>query len=106
MQRGNGDYQVWEPDLVAEIIGNLARVARGEIAVSEANIGSQRREVVPDDVKLFVWKRDNGRCVKCGSRTKLEYDHIIPVSQGGSNTARNIQLLCETCNRSKGAHVA
>ena len=61
-----------------------------------------RREPIPDDVKLFVWKRDGGRCVKCGSREKLEFDHIIPLSKGGSNTARNIQLLCEKCNREKG----
>jgi hypothetical protein len=26
-------------------------------------------------------------------------------SQGGGNTARNLQLLCETCNRSKGASI-
>ena len=58
---------------------------------------------IPDDAKLFVWQRDNGRCVICGSQEKLEYDHIIPISKGGSNTARNIQLLCEKHNRSKGA---
>lgn len=61
-----------------------------------------RREVIRDDVKMYVWKRDGGGCVKCGSQEKLEFDHIIPVSKGGSNTARNIQLLCESCNRSKG----
>ncbi|MBF0103144.1 MAG: HNH endonuclease, partial [Desulfobacterales bacterium] len=38
---------------------------------------------------------------RCGSRENLEYDHIIPVSKGGSNTARNIELLCEKCNREK-----
>jgi len=59
------------------------------------------RKPIPDDVKMFVWNRDNGKCVKCGSRENLEFDHIIPVSKGGSNTARNIQLLCEKCNRSK-----
>jgi 5-methylcytosine-specific restriction endonuclease McrA len=41
--------------------------------------------------------------VKCGSQRSLEFDHIIPVALGGSNTARNIQLLCEGCNRAKGA---
>lgn len=35
----------------------------------------------------------------------LEYDHIVPVSRGGSNTARNVELLCEVCNRSKGDRI-
>jgi 5-methylcytosine-specific restriction endonuclease McrA len=60
-----------------------------------------KREPISDDVKIFVWNRDGGQCVKCGSKNNLEYDHIIPASKGGSSTARNIQLLCEYCNRSK-----
>jgi Holliday junction resolvasome RuvABC ATP-dependent DNA helicase subunit len=63
------------------------------------------RQPIPDDVKMFVWQRDGGHCAKCGSQENLEYDHIIPVSKGGSNTARNIQLLCERCNRSKSANI-
>ncbi|WP_408962540.1 HNH endonuclease [Pseudanabaena mucicola] len=54
---------------------------------------------------MEVWRRDSGQCVKCSSRENLEYDHIIPVSKGGSNTTRNIELLCEACNRSKGANI-
>jgi 5-methylcytosine-specific restriction endonuclease McrA len=64
-----------------------------------------KREPIPDSVRLFVWQRDKGQCVKCGSRERLEFDHIIPIIAGGSNTERNIQLLCESCNRSKGATV-
>ncbi|OGQ94556.1 MAG: hypothetical protein A2521_05150 [Deltaproteobacteria bacterium RIFOXYD12_FULL_57_12] len=60
---------------------------------------------VPSNVKIAVWRRDNGKCVGCGSQEKLEYDHIIPVSKGGSNTERNIQLLCEKCNRQKSARI-
>ena len=56
---------------------------------------------IPASVKREVWRRDEGHCVECGSRENLEYDHIIPFSKGGSNTARNIQLLCERCNREK-----
>lgn len=59
------------------------------------------RKPIPDDVKMFVWQRDGGKCVKCGHDESLEFDHIIPVAKGGSNTERNIQLLCEKCNREK-----
>lgn len=55
---------------------------------------------------LAVWKRDLGKCVQCGSQEKLEYDHVIPVSKGGSNTERNIQILCEKCNRMKSNSIA
>lgn len=63
------------------------------------------REPIPESVRLFVWQRDQGRCVKCESQERLEFDHVIPIALGGSNTERNIQLLCETCNRSKGANI-
>jgi 5-methylcytosine-specific restriction endonuclease McrA len=66
---------------------------------------SARRERIPDEVKRFVWQRDQGKCVRCGSNKRLEFDHIIPISKGGSNTERNIQLLCEKCNREKGGHL-
>jgi len=66
---------------------------------------SSSRPRIPERVRIEVWRRDEGKCVKCGSREKLEYDHIIPLSKGGSNTARNIELLCEKCNRSKGGNI-
>jgi hypothetical protein len=64
-----------------------------------------RRERIPEDVRIFVWCRDEGKCVLCGSQENLEFDHVIPVSRGGGNGSRNIQLLCERCNRAKGAAV-
>jgi len=64
-----------------------------------------KREHISEDVRIYVWRRDEGKCVYCNSNHKLEYDHIIPVSKGGSNTSRNIQLLCEPCNRSKSAKI-
>ena len=60
-----------------------------------------KRPRIPEDIRIKVWQRDEGKCARCGSREKLEYDHIVPISKGGSNTLRNIELLCEGCNRSK-----
>jgi hypothetical protein len=59
------------------------------------------REQIPEEVRIYVWRRDNGRCVKCNGDKDLEFDHIIPISEGGSNTERNIQLLCAKCNKEK-----
>ena len=60
-----------------------------------------RSRHIEQSIKDDVWNRDNGKCVECGSNEKLEFDHIIPFSKGSSNTYRNIQLLCEPCNRTK-----
>lgn len=60
-----------------------------------------RSRYIPERVRHKVWRRDMGRCVECGTKKLLEFDHIIPFSKGGNNTVRNIQLLCENCNRSK-----
>jgi 5-methylcytosine-specific restriction endonuclease McrA len=60
-----------------------------------------QRSRVPDDVKQLVWRRDGGRCQNCNSTTELQYDHIIPVSMGGSSNPENIELLCGPCNRAK-----
>ena len=66
----------------------------------EKEIDSGR--IIPSAIKLEVWKRDNGRCIICGSRNNLHFDHIIPYSKGGSSlVAENIQLLCARHNLEK-----
>jgi hypothetical protein len=58
--------------------------------------------LIPTDVKLAVWKRDQGKCVVCGSSDNLHFDHIIPYSRGGSSlVAENIQLMCARHNLAK-----
>jgi len=62
--------------------------------------------LIPASVKLAVWKRDHGRCVKCGSQDNIHFDHIIPYSKGGSSlVVENIQILCARHNLAKRARI-
>jgi len=61
-----------------------------------------RRRIIPTKVKLEVWKRDEGRCTKCGSSDELHFDHILPFAKGGTSlTSANVQLLCARHNIQK-----
>lgn len=47
----------------------------------------------------------NNQCACCAINIEDGYhvDHIEPLSKGGSNDRRNLQLLCEKCNTRKNA---
>jgi 5-methylcytosine-specific restriction endonuclease McrA len=69
---------------------------------STAQTDLEQTRLIPTSVKLEVWKRDKGRCVQCGSKDNLHFDHIIPYSKGGSSlVAENIQVLCARHNIAK-----
>ena len=46
-------------------------------------------------------RRDKHRCVKCGTQTRLQVDHVVPVVEGGGNELGNLQTLCEPCHTDK-----
>lgn len=46
------------------------------------------------------------RCLRCGIQgVRMTKDHVIPLSEGGSNSASNLQPLCLPCNSWKGARI-
>ncbi|HEV2548403.1 MAG TPA: HNH endonuclease [Stellaceae bacterium] len=89
----------------AELSSLREAVANLEAAIEFQKSGP-KRDVIPEDVKLVVWARDGGACMRCGSKQDLHFDHIIPVAKGGGNSAANIQILCEACNLRKGDKIA
>jgi hypothetical protein len=65
-------------------------------------IDATRRRIIPSAVKLEVWKRDGGKCVKCGATDELHFDHDLPWSKGGTSLiVENVQLLCARHNIGK-----
>ena len=98
-----GDVKVLALD---RFMQDRKKVQRATVRLSASEgSGPTNREAIPDEIKVLVWQRDEGRCVRCKSQDNLEFDHIIPLVKGGSNTFRNIQLLCEKCNREKGGNL-
>jgi 5-methylcytosine-specific restriction endonuclease McrA len=53
-----------------------------------------------------LFKMQRGACAVCHVKLPDDFhvDHIVPLSLGGSNGKRNLQLLCPCCNLSKGAN--
>jgi 5-methylcytosine-specific restriction endonuclease McrA len=92
-QESSGGRRVFKFRLEMAGSGGLPRM---EVASLDRN------RVIPTHVKLEVWKRDRGKCVICGSKDNLHFDHIIPYSRGGSSLdPENIQLLCARHNIAK-----
>ena len=64
-----------------------------------------QRSLMTDSLRYNVLKRDGFRCCICGASakdgTRLEVDHIIPISKGGMTVLDNLQTLCKECNRGK-----
>ena len=52
-------------------------------------------------IRQRIVERDGGVCQMCGMEGD-SVDHIVPRSQGGTDEDYNLQLLCTSCNSSKG----
>ncbi|GAA5057917.1 TerD family protein [Nocardia callitridis] len=99
--RGGATFSVDDPDYVACALEGALRVAKRLVLTP----GQLDTRSISQEVKAEVWQRDGGKCVECGDGHYLEFDHIIPLSRGGATSATNLQILCRSCNRTKGARI-
>ncbi len=84
------------------------RTVRFQIAVPKIIRLLDYDKVPSANVKLNrrnLFARDQNRCQYCGKRfptSELSLDHVLPRSQGGSNSWENIVCACVCCNVKKG----
>ena len=64
-----------------------------------------KRKPFSKAVRIETIKRDCYECQFCGSKDRLEVDHIIPVSRGGNDEMSNLITLCKACNIAKGTRI-
>jgi hypothetical protein len=62
------------------------------------------RQKIKAKVVLAIMRRDGFAYRRCGvAGGDLTIDHVTPVVRGGTNDDENLQTLCGSCNRTKGA---
>lgn len=89
----------------------LARQARAKALVKKPRTSEAAKapatdaSYIPAAVRREVWKRDGGCCQWplasggiCGSRVRVEFDHVVPKGRGGTSTVGNVRLLCRMHN--------
>jgi hypothetical protein len=79
----------------------LERQKFAKSARSRPRHGAAKGRYVPAEVRRTVWQRDGGQCTfvsesgkRCGSTTRLEFDHVDPVARGGQTTVDRMRLRC------------
>ncbi len=101
--RGSGNYFFGEHHRVASAIYEAAvRKANQTLVDREAGLPTRH---IPRDIRQRVWQKYRGACANCGATQYLEFDHIVPVAKGGSNSEANVQLLCRKCNLKKSDNI-
>ena len=61
----------------------------------------------PDKIKRAIYEKQQGKCAFCGQSFPIERmqgDHIIAWSNGGTTVIENCQMLCAQCNGTKSNH--
>ena len=98
-------------ETISNKIAFIRKVAKGFLKIDKFgkdmkyayhDIKPTKRKHIPKAVREAVFKRDNYRCVNCGSTQNLEIDHKESLANGGTNHISNLQTQCQDCNRRKG----
>ena len=97
---------------------------------SRSCVNAAMSECYPSWLRAEVWKRDRGVCATCGKDTFAEWleyqsgttqkwfaehptvvrgawnvDHVVPLSEGGTNELANIRTLCRPCHKAETAEL-
>jgi 5-methylcytosine-specific restriction endonuclease McrA len=102
----SGDVALILDRALDALIAQVERRKFGAVRKPRAARPSMSKRHIPSAVRREVWHRDGGRCTfvsdsghRCGSRRRLEYDHVDPVARGGKATTDRVRLRCHVHNQ-------
>lgn len=101
------DFENW-CDLPAGIEGEVIRTPNRAIRIPRV-IQLVYYDKIPRRAVRFtrrnIFHRDRNRCQYCGKvfpRSRLNLDHVLPLSRGGVSSWENVVCACIECNSRKG----
>lgn len=107
----NQAWRLQNPDKVKEQNAKWGASNPDAKRVINQNRRAKVREVggkLSKDLPQKLFNLQKGKCPVCKDSLSLAkprspLDHIVAISNGGSNTDDNMQMLCRTCNQQKHA---
>jgi 5-methylcytosine-specific restriction endonuclease McrA len=79
---------------------------KGLVEKPQKVVRPSKPNAIPAHVKRAVMRRSGGCCEwrlgsgeRCGSKVRLEFDHIVPRARGGPPTVENIRMTCREHNQ-------
>ncbi|MFN8588817.1 MAG: HNH endonuclease [Candidatus Eisenbacteria bacterium] len=106
----NGDPAVVVARALAHYAAHLHRRRFGAKRAATEVKRVPRGRHIPAALRHEVAERDGCCCAfvgadghRCGDTRGLQFDHIVPLAQGGETTAANLRLLCAHHNRHEAA---
>ena len=71
------------------------------------NVSSISKKCFSKQERECIAKKSKGRCACCGKvinpiSPKFSIDHVIPITDGGTDDYDNLVPLCKSCNKAKG----
>lgn len=105
----NRDFLRKFHEIIAQYIHELYKEEGNSAYRALRKDGVLKRIPPPTWARNAVSYRDRERCVICdrdlsgriGTKSRKQFDHIVPLDLGGANDVTNIQLLCGDCNNEK-----
>ena len=78
--------------------------AKRNCQIRRARLKNALGHVTPG-IEKYLLDQQKGRCACCKEKItgRHHLDHKVPLSRGGLHEDGNLEILCETCNLSKGA---
>lgn len=68
-------------------------------------MSNEKRFLRSKRLRALLWYTAGGKCQRCGCELPDSFaaDHVIPYSISKQTNFHEMQVLCEKCNREKGA---